>query len=115
MSKELIHNLRTAMNNETQYMSEAADALESQAREIEELKKFHDLDMKQIDYLLVERNELRAALVVAVDALNEAERTTRQLEELGRMAGASDADLLIGVETVFSKALTRCKEVLGNG
>ena len=65
-----------------------------------------------INYLNSENKELRAALVECQEALNIAEWSTGKLEEFGRMAGCTDADLLIGKETVFSKALTRCKEIL---
>ena len=98
---------------------QAADLIESQAREIECSKT--DLRVEMIAHLsftdLLEREikELRAALVVAVDALEMSEWTTRKLEELGRMAGASEKDILMGTESVFSKALTRCKEAIGNG
>jgi hypothetical protein len=110
MSKELI--TRLALDGDLLAIQELVGIIESQAREIEELKNALYVSNAQLLESQHKAIELRAALAVAVDDLNAAERTTRKLEELGRMVGANDTDMLMGVETVFSKALTRCKEAL---
>jgi hypothetical protein len=164
MSKQILHVLRNPYGwcEEAQREAriQAADLIESQAREIEEKETRIDqlewenkgvdewrgianelraeIEHLRISYdaatmLVAKMHEaavgkvigphhgvvedvanIRAALVVAVDALDKAEWSNRKIEELGRMAGATDADLLMDKETVFSKALTRCKEVLGD-
>jgi DNA repair ATPase RecN len=51
--------------------AEIADLIESQAREIDELKATNDTRLQLLNDALVESDELRAALVSAIDALSD--------------------------------------------
>jgi hypothetical protein len=94
LAKALIEIAEKLPMNDYAVCDAVVDALESQAREIEELKA--DATERNADHgkLVEENHELRAALVEAYVALNEYSAP------------------YLGYEARYVAALTRCKEVL---
>jgi hypothetical protein len=96
----LIERLRMISTSYHPAIDEAADALESQAREIEELKA--DATERNADHgkLVEENHELRAALESAKNSfanIANASQSAARFDDLRQVA---------------YNALTRCKEVL---
>jgi hypothetical protein len=101
MSKELIERLRNpnplslAGPGIIGVMREAADAIESQAREIEYHKAYAEECMDSFDIVMAEKRELRAALVDCQHILHYVKPMVN-----------------VDTQNDINVALTRCKEVL---
>ncbi len=85
----------TVADGSKSYCEQAADMIEAQAREIEELKVDVDSEQNWTTHYAQKAEELRAALVEIHDVTND------------YLSYGGSAKAVV-------EALTRCKEVLGN-
>ena len=99
MSNELLHKLRkevsTTIDDES-LMREAADALESQAREIEEVRAELQIAWNTCGDAEKKRDELRAAL--------------GKIAAIENRYNCGDWDEIEEARAIAQEALTRCKE-----